>query len=150
MNTPRVRITGAALTSKGAIRQVVNRRSDDLTLFMYLSIDTTLWDEPLPIFRAGFRIIEASTGSVKNHYWVADLTALPRAPNIWLSMSFGTASSAGIALGAYESPYQQDGLYCFRPAFSILQSNQSAVFWLTGLSHFAVGDDHYFMVERGP
>jgi hypothetical protein len=155
VHTPRVRVLWTNVLAGGQDRDVIWRPGQSLTLLFGLSIDTALWHQDAS-FVANFQITEVASGQRFNNYWRGPLSALPKAPSIWLSKSWTRAEWAGVNHGSvvYGSgplAWTQvgDGMYLYRPYIEILvpRPNPAFIFLPGAYSEFAVGEEHFLLAE---
>jgi hypothetical protein len=109
LNTSLTRLIWTNIMTRGLDSDVIVNSSDDLTLFMGLNIDLSLFDQGYGC-SVNFRLIEVATNQAFNHYWWVQLDSLRQwAPSMWLSMSWQRAAWAGVRNGAYSYFFQGQG-----------------------------------------
>jgi hypothetical protein len=128
------------IVTDGVNREVVASSSSHLQLFLTLSFDLSQVRNWTDLFIANFQMENYQTGAKINTYWNAPLSALPQAASIWL-LEEGPASAFGLAT---------PGLYLYRPTFTIVSANPRELPAFIGLSHFAVAEEHYLILEGTP
>jgi hypothetical protein len=149
LHSSRLQIPWTNISTDGVDRGVVALPSSSLTLFFGLQLDGSLYGASY-IFYANFRIEETATGQIFNHLWVGDLDGFQQyGTSIFLVQWWSNASTAGVASGTYNvypSPRQEQGLYRYRPYFTVVGFNNQG-----GLeperSEYAVAEDHYFVLS---
>jgi hypothetical protein len=154
LNTPLVAMTGTDIQCAWQSFNAIPYSGSPLELFMYLHIDSSLFDHQSQ-FTANFALTEVATNQRFNNYWVGNLDGLKQyAPDLYIFMYWTTASSAGASKSGYSwsGATQGDGLYLYRPYFAV----QIPYGWLDvgpdfrGLSQYAVSEERYFIVESSP
>jgi hypothetical protein len=149
-NSPLVVMTDTWITSGGKLTNIIAYSGNDLTLGFNLYVDVSLFGNGY-LFSANFRIIEAATNQIFNHYWNAELDGLrPYAPDMYLLDAFDKAAYAGVANSAYAffGQAQGDGLYLYRPYFLVYAGTPGQeLTYFSGKSEFGVSEEHYLLLE---
>jgi hypothetical protein len=154
LNTPLVAMTGTDIQWGWQSSNAIPYSGSPLELFMYLHIDSSLFDHQWQ-FTANFALTEVATNQRFNNYWVGNLDGLKQwAPDLYIFMYWPSAWSAGASKSgySYSGAPQGDGLYLYRPNFAV----QIVAHWtelgpdFEGESQYAVSEEHYFIVESSP
>jgi hypothetical protein len=94
--------------------------------------------QSLHTFIANFHVENYQTGKKTNTFWQAPLTALPQLPYVWLNYWSTAAATFGV---------DTQGVYLYRPTFTVVVPNPGELPAFIGLSDLAVAEEHFFLVE---
>jgi hypothetical protein len=153
-HTPKIVPLWTNIVTAGVDRDVIALTTDSLTVFYAFQIDLTLWDNPANEFYVNHQITEASRGQRFDNLWGPNpMSALPKFPALWVSMSWNSAAQAGVTNGmitVFSAP--TDSMYLYRPYIAVIVPGLvgGEILVGEGKSEFAVADEHFFFCEENP
>ena len=151
-NTPGLEIVWTNVLTESIDRDVIRWSGFHLSLAFGVNIDTNLWDG-VPRGKSVFmnwQIIEVETGQRFNNTDTFVLQSLQKFPGWAMSRNFGRAAHAGIRRSrkSFDAQSSGNGLYLYRPFMTIKASSIGPDFFVeTGDSKYAVGPEHYILLE---
>lgn len=138
LNTPGVEIRRTEIKTQGLKSDIIMGHWRNITLVVHIYLHPKLFGRGYR-FSLNFRTIEVTTNKVQNNHWNGDLDSLGLGSWFWLSKKWDRA---------WDAVRGDDGMYIFRPYFVVDANKYSqSLYKPTGGSKFAVGEEHYFLIE---